>query len=105
VPLDSAIKSAACEGSPELSADDLTLWFASSRTGSLHLHEAHRADNISPWQAAKLMAGVNGSVSDVGPSITADQLTLVFYSDRAGTYDLYIATRANPTSPRGPPTI
>ncbi|CAN5721592.1 hypothetical protein BH11MYX1_BH11MYX1_01060 [soil metagenome] len=104
-PLDGAVNSIACESSPELAPDGLTLWFSSSRLGSHDLYEAHRATRASPWQVASEVVGVNSQTNDLGPTVTADQLTLVFYSDRAGTNDLYVATRSVVTAPWGAPTI
>lgn len=47
------------------------------------------------WLAAVPVAGVNTGSNETDPSYTADQLTIVFTSDRPGTggTDLYIGTR------------
>ncbi len=88
----------AYNGTPALSADQLTLYFQSGMsTDELNLYQASRPDVTSPFGAATLVSvSISGS-QDADPSITADGLELFFASDRQGSVggaDLYVATRA-----------
>jgi WD40-like Beta Propeller Repeat len=50
------------------------------------------------WSTPSLIPGVNSSATDGDPSMTADRLTIVFTSNRAGGLgvdDIYIGTRAS----------
>lgn len=53
------------------------------------------------WKAPRILAELGTSISDAGPSITADLLTIVWTDNQggAGGGDIWTATRATPTSP------
>jgi Tol biopolymer transport system component len=109
VNLGSAVNSMDSDGSPDVSADGLTLYFDSFRAdgpGSWDIWVTTRPTTNSEWGPAKpLPAPVNGIFSDSGPSISADSLSLYFASDRFGGYggpDLYVATRQSIDEPWGP---
>lgn len=61
----------------------------------------------SAWTTpVNLGSGINSSASDQHPAISPDGLSLYFVSDRAGGLgglDLYVAQRAAPGDPWGPP--
>jgi hypothetical protein len=72
---------------------------------------ARRCDPSKPFGDIQLIEGVNGTadgVSDESPSVTADELTMVFASNRndPGTpnFDLFVASRADREAPFGPPS-
>jgi Tol biopolymer transport system component len=53
------------------------------------------------WSAPVLIPGVNSTADESDPSLTADRLTIVFSSDRAGglgSDDIYLGTRASTTA-------
>lgn len=80
------VNSNADEYSPSLSADGLTLLFASSRPngqGEFDLWMCRRQTLFDPWSAAEnLGPTINSSASDGSPSLSGDGLTLVFASNR-----------------------
>ncbi len=101
------INTSGWESSLCLSADDLELYFTSSRTGRDDIYVATRATVSTPWGApVSLGSTVNSSSFDVNPAITADGLSLFFSSNRSGGrggYDLYVTTRATASDPWGAP--
>ena len=92
---------------PWFSSDELTVYFASTRSGSAessNIWFAHRqslADGFSPPEP---LSNVNSEVKDESPALTADQLTLFFVSERSGgpgNFDIWVATRTDVASPFG----
>jgi WD40 repeat protein len=82
-----------------LTADCLTIYFASTRPGPATpsmIYTSHRDAITAPWQPPApvtdlRIAGGNGSEED--PWMSADGRTFVFASDAAGTKDIYLSTR------------
>ena len=91
----------AADGTPFLSHDGLTLYFASDRaggSGSRDIMLATRPDTSSPFGAPTWLDSVNRPAFDQQPSLTPDELFMVFTSTRtggAGDYDLWTAERAD----------
>jgi len=86
---------------PRISADGLTLYFASDRPDGLGDHDLWLTTRVSkdcPWtEAVNMGATVNSPDDEYGPTISADGLALFFNSDRpggSGENDLWVATRA-----------
>ncbi|GAI23484.1 unnamed protein product, partial [marine sediment metagenome] len=84
-----------------MSADGLSLYFASQRSGGyggIDLWVTTRATTEDDWgTAVNLGPVVNSSARDARPSISSDGLSLFFGSDRPGGLggrDLYVTTRA-----------
>jgi len=105
------VNSSAWDYTTKISADDLTLYFASNRPGSYglgDLYVATRPTTNDDWgQPVNLGPTVNTSSYDQGPSISADGLSLYFDSDRPGGFgqlDLYVSTRATKDDPWGTPS-
>ncbi|HEV8325566.1 MAG TPA: hypothetical protein VG389_28415 [Myxococcota bacterium] len=94
---------------PSISADGLTIYFSSTRTGGLgsfDIWQATRAGISDPFSPPTPVAGVNSADSDAFPNLSYDGLTLYFASPRtggAGNQDLYSATRASVAAPFGLP--
>jgi Tol biopolymer transport system component len=95
---------------PRISADGLTLFFASNRPGGLggfDLWVATRASAGGDWCApVNLGSVVNSPAQDYSPSISPDGLTLYFYSDLVGGQyrgDLCETTRKTKDDPWGTP--
>ena len=83
-----------------LSPDELTIYFASLRTGGLGGNDiwvATRASRDAPFGAPALLAGVNTTANENWPSVTADGLHL-YVSTLAQSWDIHAAQRANTTS-------
>lgn len=108
VNLGPVVNSSGSDGSPEISADGLTLYFDSMRTegmGNWDIWATTRQTTQSEWSPPRpLPSPVNSSSSDAGPSISADGLSLYFASQRSGGYgnfDLYVVTRRTTDEPWG----
>ncbi len=105
-----AVNSSALDASPSMSADGLELYFDSERpggSGNADLWVTTRPTVSDPWGApVNLGPTVNSSDDDIGPSISADGLTLFFASDRpggSGAWDLWVTTRPTVSDPWGTP--
>lgn len=89
------------DGTPEISADGLTIYFMSSRAGGAggpDIWYATRPRIDAPFGAPINLAEVNSAAGERGPAISADGLTIYFTSDRtggAGGADIWFATRAD----------
>jgi Tol biopolymer transport system component len=92
---------------PEVSADDLTMYFSSDRPGpeaDTHIWIAQRQRRTDPWGAPVQFKLTGTSMAARGPAVDDQQLEMVFYSDGAqGDYDLYRITRASVTDAWGAP--
>jgi len=84
------VNSADGDAGPSISADRLTLYFSSQRSGGSGLSDlwlTTRETIDDDWgEPVNLGPIVNSSSHDGGPSISADGLLLYFYSDRPGGY-------------------
>jgi hypothetical protein len=88
------------DGNPDISADDLTLFFNSNRPGGhggVDMWLTTRATTDDPWsEPVNLGPTINGPYLEAHPSISPDGLSLFFCSDRPGGYgdrDIYLSTR------------
>ena len=98
------------EGLPRISSDGLYLHFSSTRPGGYGENDiwvAKRKSTKDEWEpAANLGPRVNSSDVDLWPSISADGLTLYFYSLRPGGYgsgDIWQTTRPTVNDDWGSP--
>jgi len=97
------INSPVYDGEPYISADGLTLYFASERPGGLggvDLWKVTRTTVDGQWsQPENLGPTLNSSYTDWSPSVTSDGLLLFFMSNRPGgghgpdIYDIWVSTR------------
>jgi len=102
------VNAAGNNGTPFLTQDGLTLYFYSDRAGgvgSRDIWRAHRSDPSAAWQDVAPVPVINSSSLDHVPTLSADQLTLVFASDRSGLGggDLWIAERGSVSANFSPP--
>ena len=104
------VNSYANDATPSVSADGLSLFFGSTRSGGhggWDIWVARRATTDDDWDApVNLGSMVNSSSNDGTPSISADGLTLYFSSGRSGGYgndDLWIVTRETTDDEWGAP--
>jgi Tol biopolymer transport system component len=86
------------EGDPVITADGLTLYFRSDRPAafaSFNIYVAMRATLSDPFGPAVLVPNVNGPGADGASWLSPDGCRLYLTSDRAGTSDIYVATRGS----------
>lgn len=102
VNLGAPINSPGADQSPALSADGLTLYFASDRPGGLggvDVWVSHRASPDGPWDTpVNLGPTINSPDGDTGPDLSPDGHLLFFSSNRAGgvgNNDVYVSYRAD----------
>ena len=110
VNLGPTVNSPAYEGCPFVSVDGRTMLFHSDRDGgqgNSDLWMSFRTGIDAPWgRPVNMGSPVNAKGYDCSPSLTADGLTLVFQSDRAGGQgrdDLWLCTRRSRSDPWGQP--
>ena len=86
------------------STDGLTIVMASNRDGAtFDLYTATRAAITSnSWSGPVRIAELSTAQQENEPMLSGDKLTIYFSALRAGSYDLFYATRANATAPFGP---
>jgi regulation of enolase protein 1 (concanavalin A-like superfamily) len=95
------------EGSPDISADGMTLYFdALGRPGGMGGWDIWMSQTETPYQdfapATPLAAPVNSPFDESGPCLSDDGLTLYFASNRPGglgSFDLWMATRKTTGDP------
>jgi hypothetical protein len=102
VNLGDAINTAASEVNPSLSPDELSLYFASNRTGGQGLNDLYvsrRASLRSPWGTPQNLGTlINTSAAEGGASVSSDGHLLFFQSGRPGGHglnDIYVSYRAD----------
>lgn len=85
------------DGTPYITPDGQSLWFASTREGGQGDRDIWMAEGgVNGFAAAINVAEVNSEGLEHLPSMTADGLILMFSSNRvSGNEDLYMATRAS----------
>lgn len=111
VPLPPPVNSSYGDSGPCISADGLSLYFASDRPGgygSYDLWVTTRKTTEDPWEPpVNLGPIVNSPFYDNHPYISADGLSLYFDSyapfEGYGSADIYVTTRETKNSPWGKP--
>ena len=104
------VNSTSHDSEPSISADGLSLYFASIRPGGeggMDLYVTTRPTKNDTWSApVNLGPVVNSSYLDMNPCISGDGLALFFRSCRDGGYgdsDIYLTRRATTSDPWGEP--
>jgi len=104
--LGSAINNPAFDGQPKISANGLSLFFASDRSGGFgnsDIYVSTRSTIDNSWGTpVNLGPIVNSTYDDWSPSITADGLSLFFSSQRSGGlggWDVWVTMRASTADP------
>lgn len=105
--LSSAVNSPSSDWEQSVASDDLSLFFASNRTGNWDMYVATRASTTDPWaNVVNLGSIVNAPALEGSPDISADGLTLFFNSDRPGGQgdrDIWMTSRPSLADSWGPP--
>ena len=84
---------------PNVRHDGLEIVFDSNRGGANRIWTSYRASPADPWGAPVQPSQLNGTLGNGNPSIESrasmswDSTVLVFGSTRAGTADVYVASR------------
>jgi hypothetical protein len=99
-----ALNSPSAETAPAISTDGLTIVFASTRNGNSDLFFANRATTSSPWSPPMPLNALNTPMIEDSPFLSPDKRTIYFSSNRAGSFDLFTATRPTATAEFGAPT-
>jgi hypothetical protein len=81
------------EGNPMLSADQLTVYFDSNRTGDGELFVATRATVTAAFGMAARIMELSTADAESDPWISPDSRTMLFTSNRDGTQRLWQTTR------------
>ena len=89
------VNTSGAEVAPVVSPDELTMYFASQRTGSqlLDVYVATRADASSAFGSVARVDAVDTAGNDAPGFVSPDGCRLYLHSDVAGSYDLYVATK------------
>jgi hypothetical protein len=98
--------SSGADTTPEITYDGLTIYLASTRSGSLggdDIWMATRADRGSAWSTPIHVDALGTTDNDVAAAPSADGLSIVLCRDTPGNYDLYESTRATASDPWGTP--
>ena len=110
VNLGSVVNSSSQDNSPSISADGLSLYFSSNRSGTvgnMDLWVSSRETTADDWGTpSNLGPVVNSSNADYMSHISADGLSLYFSSERPGGLglrDLWMTTRATTNDEWGEP--
>jgi hypothetical protein len=101
------LDSADYETTPEVTYDGLTIYFASSRAGTLgdnDIWRSTRTSRTAAWSSPVHVNELCSTVADGSPNQT-DPLTILIDTNRAGAtlLDVFIATRTQPTGAFGSP--
>jgi hypothetical protein len=110
VNLGPTVNSSADDYSLSISADDLALYFVSTRSGGSGAYDiwvTARASKDEPWEAPmNLGPTVNSPADDYSVGISSDGRRLYFTSNRgggSGGYDVWVTTRSSTDAPWNSP--
>ena len=105
-----SINSSTIDYFPFVTADGLSLYFASTRAGGVGNRDtwvSTRATTTSEFPAPTLLAATNSTADDVAMTLSADGLSFFIQSDRAGASggpDVWLATRQSTAQPFSTPS-
>src|SRR5262249_6435768 len=101
------INSEYAEDCPYVSADGLTLWFASNRPGGhgdFDIYVSRRATTAEPFgEPANVGPSINSAADEASPFVTADGLTLLF--GRGNPRRIWQSTRKTADEAFGEPGV
>lgn len=102
------LNSAAEDASPEVTADGLTIWFSSQRSGGpggRDIWVATRPDRASAWSAPTPVVELNTPMFDDGLSVLPSLLVAYLHSTRGGTSAFYRTSRPTTASAWSAPIL
>ncbi len=82
-----------------VTADQLVVYFGSTRSGGQGLHDvwvATRASTATAFGAPRIVPEVSSTTEDQPSWVSSDRCRLYLTSNRSGTYKLYVATKTPP---------
>jgi Tol biopolymer transport system component len=88
-----SLATAGTETEPWVSPSETELYYSGDGLGGRDLYLATRASVADPWSAPAAVTELNSAGTEEDPWLSPDGHTMIFSSTRAGTYDLYMATR------------
>ena len=92
-----------------LTGDMLEMYFESDReaVGQSDIYMARRASVTDPWPTPKRVTELSTTYLETSMEVSPDGLTIYFSSNRppASNIDVFVATRANRSSPWSEPTL
>lgn len=97
------------DNTPALSTDGLEMWIVSNRTGGIggeDIWVSVRGDRAAPWPTPLLVPDLSSMNLDRGPAPFANDLRMVFHSNRPGTRgdtDFFETSRTNRSAAWSPP--
>jgi Tol biopolymer transport system component len=87
------LSSSAGETGTFLTADCLSIYFASTRGKTNDIYWSHRPSLQAPWPAATVVEDFGDGNDESDPWVSADGTMFAFASNKAGTNDIYLCTR------------
>jgi hypothetical protein len=95
------------DGDPWLMPDELTVYFnrAVNTSSPRHLVCARRMTRDTPFGSAQTIPELDSGNGEYEPTLTDDELEIIFTSDRSAMTRLWTATRKARTDPFGAPTL
>jgi len=82
---------------PWVSPDNLRMYYHQESTWQIKV--STRASSSDPWPQGTVVSGLPGSICE--PSLSSDELTIVYNNPNVGGWDMYIATRPDKSSAFG----
>jgi len=99
------LNTAANEYDPQPSRDALRLYYMSEATGAGDIMIARRSSMAAAFSPPEPITELNTAYEDGNPTLSADELFIIFASQRpegAGSTDLFYASRSTRSTPFGP---
>jgi hypothetical protein len=103
-----ALNSPAGDGGPAPTDDGLELYFSSTRQpglGEADLYRVTRTSVDAAWGAVEPLATLATQFNETTPALSHDGLTMWFTSDRGGSDDIWVSSRADRGSDWGAPIV
>jgi hypothetical protein len=101
------VQSATDDWSPAPTAGGTQIYFYSYRAGFLgKIYRGVRASLADPFGAATPVTEVDNALSQqIAPTVTSDNLLLIYADEVTGSFKLHVATRGSVGSPFDPPGV
>jgi Tol biopolymer transport system component len=101
-----ALNTTGDDNTPRITGDGTTMYMSRNPTATREIMLTTRPNrSLENWATPKLVAELNSADDDTEAVITADELSIYFASNRAGTTDIYVATRTSVANGWTPPKL